>query len=138
MLAPHGGHRNQNATTNGLYSRDRYALKLRGRAVRRLVDKAYQVCPWLTPTDRPTVQGWAEVCKLKAIAFVALEKQGIYRVDGDDLVGRRMLDDYRRLSQLELAYSRELGFTPVSRAALRVDALAGARLALKRWNEEDA
>ncbi len=95
------------------------------------MNRAYQICPWLTATDRPTVQGWAETVKLNAIAFVALEKLGIYRVQGEDLVGRRMLDEYRRLSQLELAYAKELGFTPASRAAMRVDVLEGDNLAAK-------
>ena len=82
---------NQSAVKEGFYTQDRYALKLRARSVRRMVNNSYQICPWLTATDRPTVQGWAETVKLKAIAFVALEKQGIYRLQGDDLVGRRML-----------------------------------------------
>lgn len=90
---------NQNAARHGLYTNDRNALRLRTRAVRRLVDKAYQVASWLTETDLLTVRAWAEVVKLKAIAFVALEREGIYRVDGEDLVGRRMLEEYRRLSQ---------------------------------------
>ena len=42
-----------------------------------------------------------------------------------------MLDEYRQLSQLELAYARELGFTPASRAAMRVDALQGDDLAAR-------
>ena len=130
-LVPNARPGNQSAVKEGFYTRDRYALKLRARAVRRVVNKAYQICPWLTATDRPTVQGWAETVKLKAIAFVALEKLGIYRVQGEDLVGRRMLDEYRRLSQLELAYAKERGFTPASRAAMRVDVLEGDDLAAK-------
>ena len=116
---------NQNARSHGLYTQDRYALKLRARAVRRLVNKAYELCPWLTPTDRVTVQTWAEVVKLKSICFVALEKTGVYRADGDDLVGKKLLDEYRRLSQLELSYAKELGLTPVSRINLGVDVAKG-------------
>ena len=130
-LSPNARLGNQNAVQEGFYARDKYALKLRARAVRRLVENAYRVCPWLTDTDRPTVRAWAEVVKLKAIAFVALEKLGIYRVQDGDLVGRRMLDEYRRLSQLELAYARELGFTPSSRASMRVDVLEGDDLAAR-------
>ena len=130
-LSPNARPGNHNAVKEGFYARDKHALKLRARAVRRLVENAYRVSPWLTDTDRPSVRAWAEVVKLKAIAFVALEKLGIYRVQGDDLVGRRMLDEYRRLSQLELAYAKELGFTPASRAAMRVDVLEGDGLAAK-------
>ena len=69
--------------------------------------------------------------KLKAIAFNALERTGIYRVDGDEIIGRRLLADYRQLSQTELAYAKEQGFTPASRAAMRVDALTGDDLAAR-------
>ena len=68
----------RNSLQHGLYTRDKDALKLRARAVRRLVAKAYELCPWLTPTDRPTVQGWTEVVKLKSVAFVALERSNPY------------------------------------------------------------
>ena len=124
-LAHPGKAGNQNALDHGLYTRDKNALKLRARSVRRLVNKAYELCPWLTPTDRATVQTWAEVVKLKSICFVALEKTGVYRVDGDDLVGRRLLDEYRRLSTLELRFAGELGLTPVSRVNLGVGAAMG-------------
>ena len=67
-LLPNARPSNQNAVKEGFYTRDRNALKLRARAVRKVVNKAYQICPWLTATDRPTVQGWAETVKLKAIA----------------------------------------------------------------------
>ena len=43
---------NQNAVREGFYTRDKEALKLRARAVRRLVEKAYRICPWLTPMER--------------------------------------------------------------------------------------
>ncbi len=122
---------NQNARKSGFYSHSTNELSLRARSVRRLVNKAYACCPWLTEMDAPTVRAWAEVVKLKAIAFNALEGMGIYRVDGDDIIGRRLLADYRQLSQTELAYAKELGFTPASRAAMRVDALTGDDLAAR-------
>ena len=120
---------NQNAAVHGLYTRDKDALKLRARSVRRLVNKAYQLCPWLTPTDRPVTQSWAETVKLKAICFTVLEKLGAYRADGDDLAPRRLLNEYRLLSQLELTYAKELGLTPQSRMSLGIKALEGGDLA---------
>ena len=120
---------NQNAAQHGLYTQDRNALKLRARAVRRLVAKAYDLCPWLTPTDHPTVQAWAEVVKLKAVAFMALERSSPYREHNGDLVGRRLLSDYMRLGSLELSYAKELGLTPASRVSLGVDMARGLDLA---------
>ena len=69
--------------------------------------------------------------EIEGYCFVALEKLGIYRVQGEDLVGRRILDEYRRLAQLELAYAKELGFTLGSRAAMRIDVLQDDDLAAK-------
>ena len=120
---------NSNAVRHGLYTRDKDALKLRARAVRRLVAKAYDLCPWLTPTDRPTIQAWAEVVKLKSVCFVALERSNPYREENGDLMGRRLLQDYMRLGSLELSYAKELGLTPQSRVSLGVEMARGLDLA---------
>jgi len=138
QLARGGQPGNQNAARHGLYTRDKDALKLRARAVRRLVAKAYGLCPWLTPTDLPTVRAWAEVVKLKAVAFVALERANPYRLDDGDLVGRRLLGDYRALATLELAYAKELGLTPASRVSLGVDLARGLDLASSMARGRDA
>ena len=127
--APGGQPNNQSSAKHGLYTQDRNSLKLRARSVRRLVDKAYSLCPWLTPTDKPVVQSWAEAVKLKSICFVALEKLGMYRAEDGDLTPRRLLNEYRLLSQLELAYAKELGLTPASRISMGVDLAKGMDLA---------
>ncbi|MCH8205636.1 MAG: hypothetical protein IH956_01370 [Chloroflexi bacterium] len=124
-----GQPRNDNAQKHGLYTRDKDSLKLRARAVRRLVAKAYELCPWLTATDRPTVQAWAEIVKLKSVCFMALERSNPYRLVDGDLVGRRLLQDYGRLAGLELAYAKELGLTPQSRVSLGIDLAKGLDLA---------
>ena len=120
---------NQNAAQHGLYTRDKDALKLRARAVRRLVEKAYVQCPWLTATDRSTVQAWAETVKLKAVCFVALERSNPYLVKDGDIVGRRLLTDYMRLGNLELSYAKELGLTPHARLSLGIKHLEAGDLA---------
>jgi len=129
---PGAPERNTNAVKHGFYAHTTSDLKLRARRVRRLVAKAYQTCPWLCDSDLTSVRAWGEVCILKAIAFNALDRVGIYREDDNgDLVGRRLLGDYRSLAQLELAYGKELGFSPAARAAMRVDALQGDDLAMR-------
>ena len=124
---------NPNVVKSGFCSHSTKDLKLRARKTRRLVVKAYAVCPWLTETDMPTVRAWGEIVILKAIAFNALDRVGIYRVDpeSNDIIGRRLLADYRQLYQTELAYAKELGFTPATRAPMRVDALTGDDLAAR-------
>ena len=116
---------NRNGLKHGLYTNDTNVLQLRARAVRRLVAKAYEVAPWLGPTDLPMVRKWAEVSKLGASMFAVLERLGPYRKDGEDLIARRLLGEYRLLAQLELAYAQQLGLTPASRAALGVDVAKG-------------
>ena len=120
---------NQNSAVHGLYSHDAGALKLRARSVRRLVAKAYELCPWLTATDRPVIASWAEVVKLKSICYTALEKSGVYSEMDGDLIPKRLLNEYRMLSQLELSYAKELGLTPASRISLGVDLARGLDLA---------
>ena len=120
---------NGNALKHGVYALSKGALKLRARSVRRLVTQKYEECPWLMPTDRSTVRSWAEVVRLKAVAYTALETLGMYRVDGKDVVGRRLLTDYMRLSNLELQYADALGFTVRGRYANHVHAGNGRGLA---------
>ncbi len=122
---------NSNALVHGLNSRNKVVLKLRSRAVFRLVRNLYGIAPWLTATDRSTVQSWAEVVKLKAAAFAALERDGPYRLTPDgDTVGRRLLGEYARLAVLELAYAKELGLTPAARASLGVSVATGRHMDL--------
>ena len=51
---------------------------------------------------------------LKAVCFAVLQQSNVYRVDLDtgDVLDKRLLLDWSRLSGLELSYSKELGFTP--------------------------
>jgi hypothetical protein len=70
---------------------------------------------------------------LEAVLFATLQQVGVNRADlaTSDVAGKRLLHDWGRLSSLELAYSKELGFTPASRAAMRLDVLAGDDLAAR-------
>ena len=122
--APKG---NQNATSHGIYATTGNSLKLRHRRVKRLVDKAYMECPWLQRSDLPTVRSWAETVVLKAVCFAVLQQSNVYRVDlvSGDVMGKRLLLDWSRLSSLELAYAKELGFTPAARASLGLDIAKG-------------
>ena len=91
------------------------------------MDKAYVECPWLQASDLPTVRSWAETVVLKAVCFAVLQQSNVYRVDRvtGDVLGKRLLMDWARLSSLELAYSKELGFSPASRASMGLDIAKG-------------
>jgi hypothetical protein len=102
----------------GLYVKAENGLKLRSRRVRRLVQKMQATMPWLVPSDLPACRAWAELEILGSRAFAELDRNGVVNDEGEP---RRLLADLRALRQVQLAYERDLGMTPASRMALRVD-----------------
>lgn len=116
---------NSNGLKHGAYASGKSVLRLRARAVRRLVDQLYVACPWLGPTDVQTARKWAEVVKVGASLFAALEVAGPYNTSGGDVIPRRILSEYRQLAALELQLATALGLTPVARATLGVDIARG-------------
>jgi hypothetical protein len=99
----------------GLYARGESALKLRSRKVRKLVDKARVVCPWIEGSDLPCVRSWAELEILGVSVFRELVQNGVLTPDRE---ARRLLNDYQKLKKTQLAYETALGMTPASRIAL--------------------
>lgn len=116
------------ALTHGLYARSPSALEIRGRKVARLMRRLRLVVPWLEPSDESTARAYCELEILSAAIFASLTKTGTTRVsaDGKDLEVRALVDAHRQMKQAQLAYARELGLTPLARAALKV---AGTRSA---------
>ena len=55
---PGGQRGNTNAIKHGAYSRSTSAVQNRSRAIRRMVNKVYEVAPWLTESDLPTVRAY--------------------------------------------------------------------------------
>jgi hypothetical protein len=108
--------------THGFYARDAKALKLRARRVRRLCIRAMALLPWLQDGDMPALRGWAELEALGSRAFLDLAEHGLSNEKGEP---RRLLADWRALKQTQLAYERELGMTPASRAALGLKVALG-------------
>lgn len=93
--------------------------------------KVYDACPWLQESDTACVKSWAELEIMTATIFMYLEQTGMItgkEKDGD-LVPRRLLADYAKLSPLKLQREMALGLTPASRASMRVDSVHGDDLA---------
>ena len=111
---------NTNALKGGLYS-PQVGPKLRSRRVRRMVSRMYQVMPWLQETDKPAVRSWAELELIGAMVFGQLATDGVTNGNGS----KRLLTDWRLLKLAQLAYERDLGMTPASRAALGLDVARG-------------
>jgi hypothetical protein len=101
-----------------LYATTDTALRLRNRRVRSLARRVRERLPWIDESDEPTVRVWAELEILGASVFNELMSRGVVNDEGES---RRLLDDYRRLRQTQLPYTRELGMSPRARAELSVD-----------------
>ena len=54
-LSPQARPENQNAVKHGLYA-TRTGYQLRARRVRKLVQRMYEMLPWLQESDRATVR----------------------------------------------------------------------------------
>lgn len=124
-LSPQARPGNQNAQKHSLYA-TRTGYQLRARRVRKLVQRMFELLPWLIEADRPAARAWADLEHKVAAVSVNLDQDGILNAEGDP---RRLLSEYRGLLTLQLAYAKELGLTPAGRAALRVDSLRGDDLA---------
>jgi phage terminase small subunit len=128
--APKG---NQNALKHGVWSRS--AVKNRTRAVRRAVNKLYEVAPWLTESDLPVARMYCEVERIRAEIFVPLSQDKPYREVKGDLIPRKLLTEYRQLTDTSLKLATALGLTPGSRAGIGVSVATG-RLLKQRLAEE--
>jgi len=128
---------NSNACKTTLYA-VKTGTQLRTRRVRRLVARMYEGMPWLQESDKPAARAWAELEVIGAACFADMMQRGVANEQGEP---RKLLGDWRLLKQAQLAYERELGMTPSSRATLRVDVLQGDDLAtralrMRRQNDD--
>ncbi len=112
----------------GAYARSPSALEVRGRKVARLMRRLRVVAPWLEPSDESTARAYCELEILSASIFAKLVTTGTTKLtaDGKDLEVRRLVDAHRQMKIAMLGHARELGLTPLARAALKV---AGSRSA---------
>jgi hypothetical protein len=107
----------------GLYVRAQPGLKLRDLKVTRLVRKMRIATPWLEGSDIPAARAWAEIEVVAGQVYEALRAMGVVNQHGD---ARRLLDDYRKLRATQTILTRELGMSPLSRAALKLSTTRAA------------
>ena len=134
---PGGQRGNTNAIKHGVYSRSTSAVQNRSRAIRRMVNKVYEVAPWLTESDLPTVRAYCEVERLRSELFVPLAKDKPYREIEGDFIPRKILTEYRHLTETSLKLASALGLTPGSRVSIGVGVVQG-KLLKQRLVEEIA
>jgi hypothetical protein len=107
------------AVKHGLHLRAPSGLRLRARRTRRLAQKVRATLPWLQPSDEPAVKAWCELEYVTARLFADVLAKG--EAGTTDL--------YRRVKTLQLAYERELGMTPASRAELGLTTVQAVNVA---------
>ena len=81
-----------------------------------MVRSMKKVMPWLQPSDLPAMRAYCELEYICAAAFNALTSAGLFDKEGGV---RRLGHDYRKFRATQAMLMRELGMTPVARAALK-------------------
>ena len=67
---------NTNAQKHSLYA-TRTGYQLRSRRVRKLVQRMFELLPWLSEADRPAARAWADLEHKVAAVSVNLDQDGI-------------------------------------------------------------
>jgi hypothetical protein len=103
-------------TKNPSRNTSKEVLAVRLRSIQRITGQVYNVMPWLSEADRPTVRSWAELEIITSDVFNNLMREGILQKD-ESGNPRQLLTVYRQLKQTQLTYEKELLMTPAARAA---------------------
>jgi hypothetical protein len=119
---PQNGRVPAHASTS-LYAKSESALRIRAERVRRIVNRVRREMPWLADSDVPALKSWAELEILSATTFAWLTKMNVINSEGEP---RRLLAEHRQMKLAALAYAKELGLTPLTRAALKANVSAAA------------
>jgi hypothetical protein len=68
----------------------------------------------------PACRSWAEAEVVGVGLFAAIMKGGaIHELPGGDIGARRVVNDWRQIKLLQLAYQKELGMLPTTRKLLQ-------------------
>ncbi|MBV8847377.1 MAG: hypothetical protein JO307_31595, partial [Bryobacterales bacterium] len=113
--------RRRGPVVSGLYTQPKNPNRIKLPQVRKLMNKACVVMPWIRGEHLPTLRKWCEMELIRLAAFSAITQDGILSVDRKtkDIGARRLVDDYRKLAMSQMVIERELLMTPASRAQLR-------------------
>jgi phage terminase small subunit len=118
---------NQNAVSHGIY-RARTGLPASDRKrLARYERELLLLLPWVQETDATTVRSFCSLLLLRDKIMAAIGEAGVLNRKGEP---RRLVGELRQTLQALLAYSKELGLTPASRAALGLTTARGRALDL--------
>ncbi len=108
---------------SGIYARSPQRMKLRDGRVRFVMRKLREFCDFLKPEDAYIARRFAELEVLCSRAYAALKASELTNDKGES---RRLLTDYRRLVQTQLALGNALGLTPAARMQIKASCTTAA------------
>lgn len=117
-VANSGRNGNLNPLRHGVYAKSAAFLRSLEPEIRKRAREVMSAASWLQPSDLGTVRSYARISLLLDQSWVVLQRVKPYRIDKDDVSGRKLLGDFARLASEERALAAQLGLTPASRAAL--------------------
>ncbi len=102
----------------GVYAKSPSVLQARSRKVYQMMRRMTREMPELERRDRYALRAFCEFEYLAAAVWNQLDKgKALFDAEGNV---RRLAHDYRQIRQSQMVLMRELGMTPVARAALGV------------------
>ena len=108
----------------GYYTKSPKGLKLMDRLVQKIVAKMRELCDWLEPCDLPLLRRWAE------LELHATRINGFLKIIGEvnSTTGepRRLLDEHRKVALAQATIGAQLGLSPASRMAIKVNGTRAA------------
>jgi len=115
-----------------LFVRSQYR-RVRPQAVRRLVAKVREVCPWLTEADVPLARSWSQLELLSDEVFCRLYRDGIVTEKGEP---KALVNTLRQLRNTQIAIGNQLGLSPRARLEITRGDSASALDAVSKRIEE--
>ena len=125
--APQARMGNGKALKHQVYSQSKNVLRRRSRRVAYRVRRPREVYPWLAhEKNTPTLHTWATIVVLLDDMGAALVHLGAWsREDGEDLVPRRLLNEFSRLAAQKTQLEDRLGINYAARRSFALDGLDG-------------
>lgn len=109
--------------STGIYAVSKKSRRLRDAQTRYVMRKVRILCPFIRPEDIWIARRFAELEYLASRCYAALRDSEIVNGKGES---KRLLTDYRRLVQTQLALANALGLSPAARMAIKASSTTAA------------
>lgn len=82
--------------------------------------RVMDILPHLGTADRPMLKAWCQLEYLADQVYAELRTHGVFSVtENGERIGRRLLEDFRKLRVAQLPYANSLGLTPMARVQIK-------------------